>query len=38
MEIACPLILESDTVFSLAMCGGLSEPAGVVLSPDWLEL
>ena len=27
---------ESDTVSPLAMCGGeLSEPAGVVLSPDW---
>lgn len=27
---------EPDTPFSLAMCGGeLSEPAGVVLSPDW---
>lgn len=27
---------ESDTSSTLAMCGGeLSEPAGVVLSPDW---
>lgn len=27
---------ESDTLSTLAMCGGeLSEPAGVVLSPDW---
>lgn len=27
---------ESDTPSTLAMCGGeLSEPAGVVLSPDW---
>lgn len=27
---------EFDTLSNLAMCGGeLSEPAGVVLSPDW---
>lgn len=36
MEIACPPDPESDTISPLAMCGGeLSEPAGVVLSPDW---
>lgn len=36
METAYPPDPESDTVSPLAMCGGeLSEPAGVVLSPDW---
>lgn len=36
METTCHLGPEFDTLSTLAMCGGeLSEPAGVVLSPDW---